>query len=295
MDGNFTRRSVIGAMAAGAALLPGIAWSAPVTLQLTTAGGRIVSVSHWQPKGRRRGTILFSHGAGSAPWKYERLIQPWADRGWEVFAPLHVDSTDHPDTKAFPGLKSWGARAEDMRLLSEKQARGDYVAAGHSYGGLTALALGGATAVVPEGVTGPLADPRARSVLAFSPPPPLPGLISAEGYAALRVPALIQTGTKDMWSAAPPGPDAWRGHLAAYDAAPAGGARYALVLEGVDHYFGGAICRPELPGPPQLAQLAQASALSLQFVDAFQRRDPAARRALDAARADTGAVVLQSK
>ncbi|WP_162184727.1 alpha/beta hydrolase family protein [Sphingomonas hengshuiensis] len=295
MDGIVTRRSVIGAMAAGAVVLPHLAWSAPATIELKTAGGRAVSVSHWQPKGRHRGIILFSHGAASAPWKYERLIQPWADRGWEVFAPLHVDSTDHPDTKAFPGLKSWAARVEDMRLLSEKLARGDYVAAGHSYGGLTALTLGGAAAVVPEGVAGPLADPRARSVLAFSPPPPLPGLISAEGYAALKVPALIQTGTMDLWPAAPPGPDAWRGHLAAFDAAPAGRDRYALVLEGVDHYFGGAICRPELPGPPQLAQLAQASALSLRFLDAFQRRDPAARRALDAARADAGVVVLQSK
>jgi pimeloyl-ACP methyl ester carboxylesterase len=292
MDMRLTRRSVlIGGMAAALSARVAAA-SATRTIALETADGRKVSISHWRATGTRRGTILFSHGAASAPWKYERLIQPWADRGWEVFAPLHVDSSDHPDTKAFAGMKSWAARVEDMQLLSERLAPRTYVAAGHSYGGLTALVLGGAAAVVPEGHGGPLSDPKARTVLAFSPPPPLPGLISAEGYAGLAVPALIQTGTKDVPPGAPAGPDAWRGHLAAYDAARPGGDRYALVLEGVDHYFGGAICRPELPGPPQLAQLGQASALSLHFLDAYQRREAKARRALDAALADRGAVVL---
>ncbi|PKP91170.1 MAG: alpha/beta hydrolase [Alphaproteobacteria bacterium HGW-Alphaproteobacteria-16] len=294
MDARVKRRSVIAAMAAGM-LLPPVAWSAPRSLQLRTKEGREIAVSHWRPKGRRRGVILFSHGAASAPWKYERLIQPWADRGWEVFAPLHVDSTDHPDTKSYPGMKSWAARVEDMHLLARRYGRGGYVAAGHSYGGLTALTLGGAAAAVPEGYQGQLRDPAARCVLAFSPPPPLPGLISEAGYAKLAVPALIQTGTQDMWPAAPPGPDAWRGHLVAYKAAEAGGDRYALVLEGVDHYFRGAICRPELPGPPQLPELAQAVELSLRFMDAHHRRDATARRALIAAVNDTGPVLLQRK
>lgn len=294
MDVKMTRRMVVGAIAASAAL-PTIALGATRTLRLRTAAGRAIAVTHWRPKGLRRGTILFSHGAASAPWKYARLIESWAAKGWEIFAPLHVDSTDHPDSQAFPGLMSWAARIEDMHLLSEHLGKGDYVAAGHSYGGLVALTLGGAAAVAPPDLRKPLADPRARCVLAFSPPPPLPGLITAEGYAALSVPALIQTGTKDMWPAAPPGPDAWQGHLAAFDAARAGGNRYALVLEGVDHYFGGAICRPELPGPPQLIQLADAIYLSLLFGDAYYRRDKVARNRLDAALADSGPIIFQRK
>jgi predicted alpha/beta-hydrolase family hydrolase len=296
MDQRLTRRAVIAGMAAAGAALPGVARAdeRPTTRMLRTAGGRAVAVSAWQPRGRRRGTILFSHGAASAPWKYARLIDPWVAQGWEVLAPLHVDSTDHPATKAYPGMLSWAARIEDMRLLSET-VRGPYLAAGHSYGGLTALTLGGAAATVPEGIAGGLRDAKAKAVLAFSPPPPLPGLIAAEGYATLAVPALVQTGTRDLWSAAPPGPDAWRGHLAAFEAAAAGGDRYGLVLEGVDHYFGNAICRPELPGPPQLARLGDAVALSLLFADAFVHGEGRARRDLDARVTDAGPVVLRRK
>jgi hypothetical protein len=281
MDWTISRRSMIAGAMAGA-IMPVMASQAAEKLIWRTPGGRDVAVSHWKPRGRRQGLILFSHGAQSAPWKYARLLDPWADAGWEIYAPLHVDSTDHPDTKAFAGLKSWAARIEDMRLLSDYVGRKGYVAAGHSYGGLTALTMGGAAAVVPEGVAGPLRDMRARAVVAFSPPAPIPVLITAEGYAALGVPALVQTGTLD----GPPGPpeppaDAWRGHLAAYEAPPPRGDLYSLVYEGVDHYFGGGICRPELPGPVQLSQLSDATATSLLFADAYGRGDGRARRILD--------------
>lgn len=242
------------------------------------AGERAIPVWQWQPQQQpARGVILFSHGALSAPWKYEPLLQQWLEAGYEVRAALHVDSTDHPRSGDFPGMASWRARIEDMRALSKDLGDSTYIAAGHSYGALTALSLGGAEASVPKGMSGPLADPKATLVLAFSPPPAIPGLISKEGYSALARPALIQTGTRDIPMASE---DGWEPHLDAYDAAASNGDRYALVLEGVDHYFGGAICRPELPGPKQLVELESAGKLSLQMIAAYAEGSDSAQAIL---------------
>lgn len=298
-----TRRTLLGAIATFAAALPISGLIAktvvrgPQTVEIRTVTGRISRVSYWKALAKR-GTILFSHGALSSPAKYDAMILPWVAAGFDVWAPLHVDSTDHPDTKSFPGLTSWRARIEDMRALSRHVGGRDYIAAGHSYGGLTALVLGGAKAVVPEGVTGPLRDPKAIAVVAFSPPGHAPGLIDGAGYAALAVPALIETGTKDLPPARPGqvvDPAAWKGHLLAYDSATAGGDRYALVLDGVDHYFGGLICSPELPGPKQVAQMEQAVPLSISFLKGYGARSAADVKALNRRLGARGPVVLTRK
>jgi pimeloyl-ACP methyl ester carboxylesterase len=238
--------------------------------------------------------VLFSHGAMSAPDKYAGLIGAWVNAGYDVFAPLHVDSLEHPDTARYTGFASWRARIEDMRALAHHVDAKRYVAAGHSYGGLVALTLGGASPVPPAGIVGPLRDPRVCAALAFSPPAPIPGLIAPDGYASLAVPALIQTGDRDV----PPGasgPDGWKSHLLAFDSAAPGGDRYALVLEGVDHYFGGAICKFDYPGPPQSIQLAQAAAVSTLFLDTYSAGRSSARRALAARLSDRGAVQLRRR
>ncbi|WP_116969492.1 alpha/beta hydrolase [Blastomonas sp. UPD001] len=249
---------------------------------LAAPDGREIRVSEWAPRGKARALLLFSHGAASAPKYYEALFRPWLAAGFRILAPLHVDSTEHPRTRDFAGLASWRARIEDMRALSAHVGQRPWIAAGHSYGGLVALTLGGASAIPPDGVTGPLSDPNARAVLALSPPAPVPVLCTAEGYATLAVPALIQTGTLDIV----PGITAtdgegWRGHLVPYEVAASGGHRYGLVLEGVDHYFGGAICRYDRPGPRQLDRLADLARISALFVDAYGRGDRAATRRLD--------------
>ncbi len=298
-----SRRALLGMIGATLTLSPvaralaAVHPAAPTIVAVKTAGGRISNVTHWRAP-VRRGTILFSHGALSSPAKYDPLILPWVAAGFDVWAPLHVDSTDHPDTKAFPGLASWRARIEDMRALSAHVGGNGHIAAGHSYGGLTALTLGGARAVVPDGVTGSLRDPRTRAVVAFSPPGLAPGLVDGPGYAGLAVPAFIQTGDKDL----PPGPpstvidpDAWKKHLLAYDSAAPGGSRYALILDGVDHYFGGLICSPERPGPRQTLQLQQAVALSRLFLQGYGSGSASARASLDAALIDTGPVILRRK
>ncbi len=292
-----SRRVVLGALAATAWPLRAANDPAPKSFELDAGGGRKSSISQWPAKGRKRGTILFSHGAFSAPRFYTELYAAWTAAGFEVLAPLHVDSREHPETAKYPAMASWKARIEDMRALSAHVGK-SYVAAGHSYGGLVALTLTGATPTPPEGLALPLRDSKAKAAIAFSPPGPMPGLISNEGYASIAAPAFIQTGTRDV-PPGPPGvpvdPEGWRGHLAPYEAAATGGDRYALVLDGVDHYFGGAICRPDVPGPQQLSQLAEAARLSTLFLRGFGLADRKSLAALNAKLSNEGPVTLLHK
>ena len=265
----------------------------PRDFGIETAHGRAVTGSHWPAVDVRRGALCFSHGAQSAPQHYAALLSAWAAMGFDVWAPLHVDSAQHPLTAQYPGMASWRARIEDMHALSNWLAE-PYVSAGHSYGALTALVLGGAQGDHPEGMSGTLTDPRARCVVALSPPPPIPGLITPEGYAAIGVPALVQTGTLDAmpgW----PDPD-WRVHRPAYDCAPAGGDRYLLVLEGVDHTFGGAICEHGAPEKAQNEQLETAIEASGLFLRAHSGpADSAAQDALHARLSYGGPFRLEHK
>ena len=282
MTYSLSRRSLIGsALALSAVSRWPVRANVPIArvLDMALPSGRICRTWLYEPEGKARGSIFFGHGAASAPWKYEALFAHWTRAGFSVLAPLHVDSSDHPDRAKFAGLTSWAARIEDMRAVTAAIAEPHYIAAGHSYGAMAALALGGATPLLPEGVAGPIADSRARMVLAFSPPGAMPPLIDGPGYAELAVPALIQTGTADI----PPGASDWNGHLLAYETPTPGGDRFALVLDAVDHYFGGAICRPELPGPKQLAQLDRAAALSVMMIRGWALDDMAARRTMLAA------------
>jgi pimeloyl-ACP methyl ester carboxylesterase len=282
--GRLARRAVLrgGAVAlfprlslARPALIPG-----PAFRILAGPDGRDIPVTEWRPTGRTRGTILFSHGAGSAPRYYPDLIAGWVRAGHRVLAPIHVDSREHPHGKDYPGLASWKARIEDMRALIADIGAAPFVAAGHSYGGLVALTLGGAEPVPPPGMALPLFQRLARAVIAFSPPAPVPVLVTAGGYGALKVPALVQTGTADLL----PGmtdPEGWRGHLVPYAAAAPGGHRYGLVLTGVNHYFGGMICDYTQPGPPQHEALAAATRVSELFLAAWGDGDGKAQRRLD--------------
>lgn len=270
---------------------PAVPSSTGIKSELILSDGRHVQIWSWRARRRPLGTLLFSHGAASAPWKYERLINRWVAAGYAVHAPLHVDSTDHPDRGRFSPADSWPARIADMRALADRHGGRAYIAAGHSYGALMALALGGATPSTPATVTTPLRDRRVKAVLAFSPPAPIPGFVDPVAYAGLAVPALIQTGTADV----PPGANDWRGHLAAWEQPAGGGDRYALVISDVDHYFKGAICRPELPGPPQLAELDIAAAVSIDLMNGFARRQRRSRLALDARLNDAGPVQLRRR
>lgn len=258
--------------------------------------GREIDVAIWRPSSKPVGRIHFSHGAASSPWKYENLLAPLCATGYEIFAPLHVDSTEHPLTSQFKGMASWITRLQDMRALSLRD-KSDYIAMGHSYGALVSLTLGGARPLGTDRSANDPRDARVKAVVAMSPPGPIAGFVDSRAYSFLDVPALVQTGDRDVPMGLPGA--RWQDHLLAYDSASANGSRYALVLEGVDHYFGSAICRPELPAPPQLAMLSSAIDIINLFLGAYALgEDEKAEQSLGqlkAALATDGAVRLVRK
>jgi dienelactone hydrolase len=214
--------------------------------------GRTVPISVWGKAGKARGVILFSHGAFSSPAKYAEITRPWAEAGYLVVAPMHTDSTDWTGIK--PEQKDQTAwRLADMKLahaqldvLAMKAGanirRAKLIAAGHSFGALIALMND---------------DPRVTSIIAFSPPGPLPGI----AIPATSKPLLTITGTTDSHPMMAP---TWQAHLAAHKAAT--GPAWAYVGDAADHYYGGIFGRPELPGPKATTAFADAMALTILFL-----------------------------
>ncbi len=246
-------------------------------------GDRSIGLAVARPAGPAKAAIAFSHGAFSAPGKYAALLEGWAATGLLVAAPMHVDSTDHPFREAYDQGAVWRTRLEDQAATLDwlaGQGNLPLAVAGHSFGALLALAAGGAGVLAAPGA--PTLDPRVKAVVALSPPPATPPLIGPEGFASIAAPLLVQTGDADVL---PGFVDDWRMRLIAYEA-PAPGNRHALMLPGVDHYFGGLICRPELPGPAQAEGLAQALAASADLVLAHAAGDAEAAARIAARSSD---------
>ncbi|QMW24128.1 alpha/beta hydrolase family protein [Sandaracinobacteroides saxicola] len=249
------------------------------TLDIRDADGRIVPIRVWRPGGKPLGTLLFSHGANSNAAKYDALTAAFADAGWLTAAILHADSPDRPEPRpqGAAGLARRLVEAQaTLDWLSEQHRDLPMVAAGHSFGALIALILAGArTLAFPTE-----ADPRVRAALAFSPPGAFPGFIDAKGMAKIARPIWVQTGTAD---ALPPMIPDWQSHRLAFDNATVT-PRLLWIGDGVDHYFGNRIGRPERPFSEPQARLFQAATdNALDFAAATALADPAARARLDTA------------
>lgn len=230
--------------------------------QLKLADGRMVPLRIWQPTGRPKSLIAFSHGANSRPDKYDRLFAPLAAAGHLVVAPLHADSPDHPGGGKIAREDGIPMRLTDMRgVLAAYQNGLPGIAAGHSYGALIAQMLGGAGGQSPM--------PNVSAILAWSPPGPFPPMITAETWKSVARPMLVVTGTADSLPVMAP---TWEVHRLSHDVSPAPSVLF--VGDGVDHYFGNIICRPERTEPPQTAQFEDAVALSLAFTAFALRSQP---------------------
>lgn len=257
-DAGISRRAAI----AGAAVLLLAAGNAMAEdRSITAADGRPVPLRLWRARGKARGLLAFSHGANAAPAKYDRLGAALAAGGYDVAAPLHMDSPDHPGGGKVDRALANGLRLADMRAIFANRAMlgmtgGPAVAAGHSFGAMIAQMLGGAAIGGPAVV-----EPGIAAVVAWSPPGPFPPMLNPGAWASIARPMLVQTGTADTLPMMAP---TWQVHRASFDEAP--GPAALFVGTGVDHYFGNIICRPERTEPPQEAQFADAVAVTLQFL-----------------------------
>lgn len=228
--------------------------------------------------------VIFSHGNYCDSGRYDVLLEPIADAGYAVLSPEHLDRAPTPEpSQRLSGAVTWPARLADMRGVAdrldeiEKQLpeisprfdRANLIAAGHSYGGAVAQALGGARMFARDGTKdrSETRDTRFKAVLAWSPPGPLPNFIDDQTAAGIETPMLLITGTKDfsaMW------PD-WRLHAATFDTAKPGD-KSLLVVDGLDHYLGGLACA-EKPTPPQRAEAKTVVAAMIAFLEAHTKND----------------------
>lgn len=277
-----SRRVVLSAAAAGLGAAPTLAETTISNLTLQHPDGRETAYRIMAPgSGGAWPVILFSHGANSSNLDYDRLWSVWAKRGYLVIGPNHID-TGPPATqrKVNPG-ELWRARVADtalplrQRAPFEAFARADggaldwrsVCAAGHSFGAVIAQALAGAKLEDPGDHT-PVAarESGVGACLVFSPPGPLPKFIPADAWASVTTPSLLQTGDLDVL---PGFVNDWRLRLTGFPGPP---DRWTIVARGVDHYFGGLICRRKPDAVANLPALEETAALAADFLDAYLRR-----------------------
>jgi hypothetical protein len=84
----------------------------------------------------------------------------------------------------------------------------------------------------------------------------------------VSAPSLLQTGDADIL---PGFVNDWRLRLTGFAGRP---DRWSIVAKGVDHYFGGLICRRKPAPPADVMALEETATLSVDFLDAYVRARP---------------------
>ena len=245
--------------------------------------------------GRRLPVVVFSHGAYASKDDYSSILDHWADAGYVVIAVTHRDSTKLGVTRGSNNPKFFEWRLDDLQAVlgnldaivsqvPDLRRRVDLTriaATGHSFGGLVAQTLGGATYndVARAGFPVSRADPRIRAVIIFSGAGAFAPLLAPENFASLRLPTLVTVGTNDLKQAPDLSGYEWRRQP--YDLI-APGRKYLLSLDGADHYLGGIVGRDDLPRSDNAAlYLADFNRWSTTFLDAYLGDRRAARRELE--------------
>ena len=236
--------------------------------------------------------LLFSHGNWSDKDSYDRVIEHWVSHGYTVIAPNHLDCCSAVagifNSLRYGQVGLIDARIADMsrvlqalpqieQLVPEFSRKADtrrLALTGHSFGAFTAQQFGGARAFDPDSEQyQSYLDPQVKAVVALSPPGPMFDTITAESWLTLETPTLISTGT---WDVQPSFWPDWRMHLMSWETAVPGD-KYALVVDGADHYLGNLICRTQLEAAPQEDALQMLQIASTAFLDAYLKEQQAAR------------------
>ena len=275
------RRSLLaGGLAGGAALtFPRAAFAAaakPSVTELQVSPTRKTRLFAWTPA-VARGVLLFSHGHGSWPERYALLADWLTGQGYAVMAPVHVDSMRYPDRDRFTREASFGERIADLAAVAGAAAEGHpglpLGVVGHSFGTLSALCMAGGLASVAS-----FRVPAVKTVVGFSSPGKVPGLITDASYASVETPVMIVTGTQDIVPGLVTDP---ADHLLAVTAGK-GMPRYGLTLAGGTH---------ELVADPAL--MAKAEPSVALFLAATMMGDTRADGRLEALRVAAPDVLLK--
>ncbi len=232
--------------------------------------------------------IVFSHGHALDNVSYQNLTDHWVAQGFIVVAPLHLDSGGDlqavsviskkygNDWIAASRLLDLKASIDQMGIIAAKLpgfvgtvSTDKIIAAGHSYGALSAQQLSGAKLEehgdslypIPESLT----EPRVVSVVAISPPGLMKDHLTEATWTDYSTPQLVVTGPNDFFPFIWPN---YEDHFISYLTAQPG-HNYLLVLDQMDHYLGNLIGRLERDGPSQDQALENLRDISLQFIEYY--------------------------
>jgi len=241
----------------------------------------------------RHPVVVFSHGAFCYPQLYAAITDEWVAHGYVVVLPDHPDS---PNLKPPLRLDQMGglteARIADLNFIFANLDRiaaaagipgqfdTDRVAvAGHSFGGVIAMAKAGLWVRTPHGGRRQYRDPRIRGAVIMSGVGQMDDMMAPDAFSGLTVPLIATGGTLDVGNTGGPVIHPWEWRMSPYTLAPAGD-KYSVVLENGDHYLGGLICRTDRGGDDDPEGAAIDAALTLAFLDAYVKGDRAAARFL---------------
>ena len=229
--------------------------------------------------------IVFSHGTFSSSDKYNLVIEFWAERGYVVILPNHLDA-DYGiiPSKTEDMIRIINTRISDMSFILDnldvierqnpslkgKLNRNLIIAAGHSIGTQVVLVNTGQRIRNPTNnyVTESSED-RFMAAVMLSDPGKM-AMMPDDTWKGGSAPTFLSTGSEDYGLMGDGRREAEYQNEILTLPDESTGDKYLLLIERGDHYFGGLIHR-DVDKVPDYDGLAIFNATSLAFMDAHTR------------------------
>jgi predicted dienelactone hydrolase len=224
--------------------------------------------------------VVFSHGGQSSKDGYNAIAEHWASHGIVTILPTHLDSDSLKyKTGEIITEQLLQARIDDLTAILDHaediaaDAPGlggmidvDQIAvAGHGFGSLPALVLGGLSYKLADGSLKNAHDKRVKALVAYNGIGPLPLL--GDDWSKIKLPVLAASGTSDPGAVSARALEPWRWRMSPYSLT-SGKSRYGVSITSGDHSYGGLIFRQEPTDKPDATGLAIVNALSTVFLTA---------------------------
>ena len=229
--------------------------------------------------------IVFSHGTFSSSDKYNLVVEFWAERGYVVILPNHLDANyGIIPSKTEDMIRIIHTRISDMSFILDnldaiegqnpglkgKLNRNQIIAAGHSIGTQVVLVNTGQRIRNPTNnyVTESSED-RFMAAVMLSDPGKM-AMMPDDTWKGGSAPTFLSTGSEDYGLMGDGRREAeYQNEILTLPDEPTGD-KYLLLIERGDHYFGGLIHR-DVDKAPDYDGLAIFNAASLAFMDAHTR------------------------